>query len=75
MVERVKCLQAQFEGFGFGELEVLLQRQIIIVDPGPEKNRRPLLPIVLAIVFPTVGSSAGELKSEGLKYEFPLRGL
>ncbi len=38
-----------------------------LLIPGPEKNRRPLLPIVLAIVLPTAGSSAGKLKSDGVE--------
>src|SRR5580658_7728570 len=35
VVEGVETLQAQLEGFRFGELPVLLHRQIVIVDSRP----------------------------------------
>ena len=44
VVEGVKSLQAQFEGFRFGELEVLLQRQIVIVDPRPGEESAAAVP-------------------------------
>ena len=46
-----------------------------LLIPGPENGLRPLLPIVFGIVFPTAGSSAGNMKALGLKYGFPVRGL
>ena len=66
MVKGVESFQPHVQRFRVGEFEFLLQGQIEILDPGPGKNLRPLLP---------GEPSAGKLKSDALKYGFPLRGL
>ena len=65
MIECVKALQAEFECFDSVSFRFFSKVKSKLLIPGPENNRRPLLPIVFAIVLPTNGSSAGDMNAKG----------